>query len=485
MRTEEETLGGMKLVDFILNCQNDFKFFCERLLGLTECGGIHEFQLEWFNLMQEHSHVMIQAPSGFSKTTIFEAYALWIVWNNFNKKIMIIANTDERAKTIISDINSFISENEIINTLKPKDYMETWNKKELRTSTKCRVFCKPYTPNMRGERSDFTLVDEADAEAYRDVKIFKEHVLSRLNPGARIALISTPDSTTGLMSYLKNTDKDKIWAFKKYVSIINMKVEGNYSTGESLWKERFPMGVLLDKKKEMSDAFEKVMMCDEKAESEESLFKLKYILDCYDTRFKFETKPSGGLIIIGCDFAYSDSPRADYTVYVVVEKQDGFYKIRDIDVLPKGIKLPEKVKRIKELFNQYKYAVDEEKNYSEPIIVCDGSNIGSDVVDELYSSGLAVISESFSVPERKDMYKILQNIIENKKLIIPRNPEDEKAIRLTDDLTEQLMGFVERESLGGSYKSKILDSNARHDDIASALAMAVKEASKQITESFY
>ena len=74
--------------------------------------------------------------------------------------------------------------------------------------------------------------------------------------------------------------------------------------------------------------------CDEKAEAEDSLFKTKNLIKCFDTRFKFEKKPTGGLVIISCDFGYSDNPRADDTVYVVIEKLDNFYIIRYIDVLP-------------------------------------------------------------------------------------------------------------------------------------------------------
>jgi len=485
MRTKQEVLGEMNLTDFNLRCSYDFKFFYENMLGIKDFGGLKNYMLEWFNLIRDNDRVMIQSASNFAKTTVLEAIALFFVWNNRNKKVMIIANTDEKSKEIVDDIDRLIGENEVINELRPTDYREIWNKKELRTTTGCKIFCKPYTPNMRGVRSDFTLVDEADAEVYRNIKIFKEHVLSRLNPGAKLVLISTPDSTTGLMSYIRNTDEYNIWTFRKYPAIINMKVKGDYSTGESLWEERFPLSTLLKMKEEEGDAFEKVRMCNEKAETEDSLFKLKYILDCYDDRFKFEQKPKGGFVVISCDFAYSTHRDADDTVYVVIEKLKGFYIIRNIIVLPKGIKLPEKIAVIRELFEQYKYRIDREGNMFEPIIVCDGTNVGSDVVDGLYSEGLAVVDEPFSVPERKDMYKILQNVIENRKLIIPRDKRDEECIRLTNLLTEQLIGFIEKDSPTGAYKSKILESNASHDDIAAALAMGIKELSKQITESFY
>lgn len=482
MRTTEEVLKGIPMLAFLEKC-NDFKFFYENLLGINTFGELKDYMLEWFNLIQENKRVMIQAPSNFAKTTVFEAIALYFVWNNRDKKVMIIANTGDRAKEIVADINRMINENEIINTLKPQDFRDTWNKTELRTTTQCRIFCKPYTPNMRGERSDFTLVDEADAEAYRDISIFKEHVMTRLNPTAKIALISTPDSTTGLMNYILNTDDEGVWVFKIYKAIINLKIKNDYSTGESIWKERWSLEYLLNKKKEIKDAFEKIYMCDVLAESEDSLFKTKYIIDCYDNRFKFEQKSEGGLVIIGCDFAYSASQTADDTVFTVIEKLRGVYIIRNIIILPKGSDLKEKVEGIKELFEQYKFIVDKEGNCIEPIIICDGSTIGSDVVNELYTQGYAVVSEPFSAPRRKDMYRVLQNIIENKKLVIPRSPSEENVIHLTNLLKEQLTGFYEKKSQAGGYQGNILASTASHDDLAASLALAISEGVKQIDDS--
>ena len=473
MRTKEEVLEGRNYVEFLEDCFNDFKFFAEELLELTDCGGIQDFHLEWVRLMEDYRFVMIQAPSGFAKTTIFEAYAVWIAWRYRNKKIMIIANTDDRAKTILREISDFINKNEIIADLKPQNYRDTWNTQELKTSNGCRIFCKPYTPNMRGERSDFTLVDEADAETYRNTKIFQEHVISRLNPQSKVALLSTPDSTTGLMCYLLDTDKKALWKFKRYEAIIDCKVKGDLTTGESIWPQRFSMSELMIKKDAMGEsAFRKIYMCDVKAEAEESIFKLRYIMDCYNKDYHFMTRcDEDSFIVLGCDFAYSDSPKADYDCFIVIEKKDNFFIIRHIEMY-KGVTSPVKVSRIVDLYNQY----------HPQVVICDSGNIGSTAIDDLYGRGLAVVAQKFSSSERKDLILVGKNIIENKKLIIPRDPEDDNAIELTNILTEQLLGFVKKDT---EANKGLIDSTAAHDDIAMALFMALKEAANQITDSFY
>lgn len=474
MRTREEVLNGMSLIEFNTRCQYDFKFFCEELLNLKSYGGIHDYQLEWFQLIRDNDRVLIQCGAGFSKTTIFEAIALWVAWNYTDKKIMIVANTEDKAKEIIYEINSFINENDIISELKPKHNVDNWNKSELRTTTNCKIFCKPYTENMRGVRADFALLDEADSKPYRKISIFDEHVLKRMNPGGKIALISTPDSTTGLMSHLRERDRNKgLYIFKKYPAIINMKIKGDYFSGESIWPERWPIEKLREKLAESTESsFRKLYLCDEKAESEESIFRVKYILDCFNYKEKLSIKPTGGFVVMACDFAYSSGPRADFDCYIILEKKDSQFIIRHIEVW-KGVPVPVKSTRIQELYKQY-----------EPgIVVCDSSNIGGAVIDELISRGIPIKAQKFGHIDRKDLLMTLKGVIEAKKLVIPRYSDDGSELKLTDELVAQLAGFVRRES--ESTTLELIDSTQAHDDIAIALSMAVKEATRQITGDFF
>ncbi|MFW6283205.1 MAG: hypothetical protein ACOC1P_04105, partial [Minisyncoccales bacterium] len=66
-KTDSDVLQGMDYVEFITRCKIDFKFFCERLLGLTDYGGIHKYQMDWFYLIQNNIVSVIEAPSGSSK----------------------------------------------------------------------------------------------------------------------------------------------------------------------------------------------------------------------------------------------------------------------------------------------------------------------------------------------------------------------------------------------------------------------------------
>ena len=65
MITEEEILRGMNRTRFDMLCRYDFKFFCERLLGMNEMGGIHDFQLEWVDLAERNRNSVIKSSFWF------------------------------------------------------------------------------------------------------------------------------------------------------------------------------------------------------------------------------------------------------------------------------------------------------------------------------------------------------------------------------------------------------------------------------------
>jgi len=472
MRTREEMFGKMSEIDFIGRCRFDFKFFCERLLGLTNFGGIHKYQMEWFYLIQGNSRIMIEAPSGFSKTTIVGvAYPLWILFNFSNKKVLLISKTMPQAKdNMLGQIRDYIEDNELLKCLIPKDADKVWNQSQLKTTNQCSITNRPYSVNIKSYRADIIICDEIDS--YEDTKIYFDYVVSRLNPGGKIIGISTPESEGRIIGLVK-ARRLKDYVLRKYVAIVNCKVKGDYSTGESIWEEKFPMKYLMQLKDEQGEQFfEKNYMCNVKIGSEESIYKLNHIMAGFDSTRKFTNKKEGGFVILGTDFAISQGPMADFDAYVIIEKRDNFYIIKYIEIW-KGIPTPSKITRIEELIQEYD--VD--------LIIADESNIGKDAIDGLLTKGYYIISQSFSAPERRKLLVTLKNIIDSDKLIIPRDPENLQSLDLTNTLVTQLLGFVEKES--EKTKHKLLISTALHDDIVMALAMAVSEGTKQVTESFF
>ena len=98
MRTRDEILGKYDLPTFLIKCKTDFKFFCEKCLGITTYGGIHPFQLYWFNCARKYKRLIIESGAGSSKTEIMgAAYPLWLMMCFKNLKILLICKTMEQS----------------------------------------------------------------------------------------------------------------------------------------------------------------------------------------------------------------------------------------------------------------------------------------------------------------------------------------------------------------------------------------------------
>lgn len=458
MRTIKEIIGDEKLIDFLIKCRIDFKLFCEKVLGLE----ITNFHLEWFYTIQNNERVSILAPTGFGKTTILGvAYPLWIIFTYTNKQVLIVSKSLPQSTRVLALIREAIENNELLSELKPKNATETWSKQAITTTTRCKIICRPYSINIKGEHVDYILMDEASS--YQDPDIYFDYIIPRaVAKEGRIALISTPESVTDLMSMVRS--REIKYVHKIYPAIIN---------GESIWKEKFPIKRLNELKKELGEQFfEKNYMCNPKAEGEKALYSLKSILKGFDYNRKFSSENEGGKVFIACDFAVASGPTADYDAYLVIEKLDTLYLIKHIEI-HKGLASDAKIRRISQLFELFK-----------PIrIVIDESNIGGILLNELRSAGLPIVPQEFHSKARNTLLMVLKNVLDGAKVIFPRSKDDPQALKLTDTLVEQLIGFKESKSPATGSTQYL--STAEHDDIAMALAMAVKEASRQKSASIY
>ena len=167
MRTLEQIIPeGMSLEEFLLRCRTDFKFWCERVIQTPENHEkgliIKPFHLEWFRAFYKKERSCIIAPRGSGKTEILGvAFSLWIAFFNQFQEFLIISRTMEQSTKLLERIKLTIQENELLRKLVPKKFELAWSKTEINTSTRCKIFCKPYTEAVRGVHVDYVLLDEA------------------------------------------------------------------------------------------------------------------------------------------------------------------------------------------------------------------------------------------------------------------------------------------------------------------------------------
>jgi len=449
MRTKNEILQGEDERRFMLKCALSPEIFCERALGLE----LKPFHKEWLKIIRKYDRIAISAPTGFGKTTIFGvAYPLWLSYFKPGSQSLIISKTIRtQSSNVLEEIKRTIEENEILKELVPDDKKQYWTKEKINTKFGSKIFYSSYSQNVRGVHVDYIFCDEV--ATFPESELFFRDVVTRVvAKKGKIAAVSTPINTTDLLAQLMN---NKTYYSKSYPAIIK---------DESIWPERFPLSALTRLKIEQGEAnFEKNYMCNPRAEAENTIFPLGKIMEGFDPERGFDTNIEGRTYI-GCDFAIAKGPLADFDAYVVIDKVDNFYIIKHIEI-HKGVPTGAKVNRIRQLSEIYK-----------PVrVVLDESGIGQAIIDDVRANGIPALAQSFHSAARSNLLMNLRNIIDGKKLIIPRSREDSKVIRLTNELVTQLIGFKETKSQATGNINYL--STASHDDIVMALAMAVKAAS--------
>jgi phage FluMu gp28-like protein len=333
----------------------------------------------------------------------------------------------------------------------------------------------PFNINIKGYRADYIILDEADS--YEDIDIYFKHVPARLIPGGKIVLISTREGPTRLFGAIHS--RNPSIPYIKTIAIVDK--NGNpkkepYEEGFSIWPERFTIKYLLDLRREIGhNAFEQNFMCNIMTEPEDAIFSIKSIIDSQDRSLGFsDSIDPDAQYFIGADFAISRGPKADMDAFVVIERKDNLMRIKNIEI-HKGWTLPSKVNRLIELCETYK------SNLTTKVIA-DESNMGTMVINDLRLNGITVVPQNFHYAERKKLLQTFANILESRQFIIPRAPHDNKCLEMTDLLTEQLLGFMRKQSENTGNENVL--SRAAHDDVAISTAMAAVEASRMKSTVF-
>jgi hypothetical protein len=483
MLTKEEILGDTPTPIFLIKCCTDFKFFAENCLVETSSGEkikIYPFQMKWIDKCEKNKRIIIESGTGSSKTeTMGAMYVVWKMLKEKNYNVLLISKTlDQSSSNLLSRVKRYIENNEFLsNYFIPLDRNKTWNATEIITKNKCWIKNVPYNDHIRGFRAHLIICDEIDS--YENTDIFFEHVLSRLFPNGQLIGISTPVGPTRIIGMLKEKEAAGIlsgWAFIKTPYLIDKKgnpaqIEDREQIWdyESIWAENWSLQKLYDRWGEQGKShWMRNYMCVNIGEIDDAIFPINHIIASFDYNRSFESFSNpDSIIVISADFAISEGPRADFDAYVVTENYKGQIIIKNIETY-RGLDTRVKINRLQELYEQY-------DNGNGTIVVVDPSNVGTDVMNGLLGRGIPVIDSSFASASRAKLYRTLSNVLASRRVVIPRNPQDEEAVRYSEELKTQLTGFKRKTTEAGN---EIIDSKAAHDDIAASLAMNINETIK-------
>lgn len=483
---------------------DDCFYFCDKLfdyhgIKIYEFGDVHKEILD--RIIRSRWSLTIIPVSHLKTTLVSKGYALWRMWKEHNYQIALVSSSRHQTETIMEENRYLIENTPWLSHLAANKNESGWSKSTLLMPNRNKLFLAPFNSSSRGIQPNEIIYDDLlrDEEGVTDLSMDDIKKTFRgvfFNRGAakfcKHHVVGTPQSSDDLYTEIEATsvklkrDWDIDWSIMRY-GAINVKKGGdplNSNDWESpLWKERYTLkelGMIRDVIGQYT--FNKEFMC-RPALTGASFFP--NILMATDDLLCFNYKTSGR-ITVGFDYATSTSPTADFNSAVVVEEFLGLYKKKLIDNTVEKEFIVNNPVFIKKIYHfkgeaeQLSVARDIRDRFPGDIkFICDASGPGKNSIKKLIADGFFVESQDFQSDNRTKLLINLRALfeldhdIENcaPRLVIP-TAEVGDTFEKTGKLIRELTNFQEGKT---KMKRDTILSLGKHDDIAIALAMAVKD----------
>ena len=189
--------------------QQDFKLFLQALWGELGLPSPTRAQYAIADYLQHGpKRLQIQAFRGVGKSWITGAFVLWTLFNDAERKIMIISASKERADNMSIFLQKLIIETPWLSHLRPKSDDARWSRISF------DVNCSPHqapsvksvgiTGQLTGSRADLMILDDIEVPGNSMTELMREKLLqlcteaeSILTPkdDSRIMYLGTPQTT--------------------------------------------------------------------------------------------------------------------------------------------------------------------------------------------------------------------------------------------------------------------------------------------------
>ncbi len=423
--------------------------------------------IEWSDMTQKYKRICNLTHRDGGKSYFFSfAYILWFLYYG-KGDIYLFSNTEKQAIKLLKIVKEQVMQNDKLSKLRPKDKRTPWSSTEIKTPGGS-VYALGYGTSVRGAHPQLIICDDiltdecmySSSVREKSIEYFKSAVTNMIVPTGQIMVVGTPFHLSDLYAYLKKNEE--------YENRIFPAISIDEETGEekSLWPARYPLEALKAREREIGKlSFSREFLCNPMDDGA-SLFPYKVLEKSFDDTATLPQSYDGGAIFIGVDVAISAEIGADGTAMITLLKDDlGNMWILDI-FYEKGIDMHAQQEKIKEL------AV----RYNPTKIFIESNAYQQALLGELKrTTALPVIAHKTTKNKNsfdKGVPKI-RTMFDNGKIKIPRG--DERSIRLTQPLIDQLMSF-------GFTDGKVMGVGD-HDDCVMAMWMAI-EASLAKTWSF-
>jgi len=267
--------------------QDDFKLFLQALWEQLDLPQPTRAQYAIADYLQSGpKRLQIQAFRGVGKSWITGAFVLWTLFNNPEKKIMIISASKERADNMSIFLQKLIIETPWLNHLQPKSDEARWSRISF------DVNCSPHqapsvksvgiTGQLTGSRADLMILDDVEVPGNSMTEMMREKLLqlcteaeSILTPknDSRIMYLGTPQTTFTIYRKLAERNyRPFVWTAryprnqKQYEGLIAPQLQEDIDKGIAPWTPT-------------DDRFTEEDLVEREASMGRSNFMLQFMLD--------------------------------------------------------------------------------------------------------------------------------------------------------------------------------------------------------------
>ena len=273
----------------VLNAlQDDFKIFLQALWSQLDLPSPTRAQYAIADYLQHGpKRLQIQAFRGVGKSWITGAFVLWTLFNNPEKKIMIISASKERADNMSIFLQKLIIETPWLSHLRPKSDDARWSRISF------DVACSPHqapsvksvgiTGQLTGSRADLMILDDIEVPGNSMTEMMREKLLqlcteaeSILTPkkDSRIMYLGTPQTTFTIYRKLAERNyKPFVWPARyprklsNYEGLLAPQIQEDIDGGAEAWDVTDP------------DRFSNDDLIEREASMGRSNFMLQFMLD--------------------------------------------------------------------------------------------------------------------------------------------------------------------------------------------------------------
>jgi hypothetical protein len=267
--------------------RGDFKLFLQALWTQLDLPNPTRAQYAIADYLQHGpKRLQIQAFRGVGKSWITGAFVLWTLFNDSEKKIMIISASKERADNMSIFLQKLIIETPWLSHLRPRSDDARWSRISF------DVMCSPHqapsvksvgiTGQLTGSRADLMILDDIEVPGNSMTELMREKLLqlcteaeSILTPkeDSRIMYLGTPQTTFTVYKRLaERSYKPFVWPARyprkttNYEGLLAPQLVEDIENGSQKWDVT-------------DDRFDNEDLIEREASMGRSNFMLQFMLD--------------------------------------------------------------------------------------------------------------------------------------------------------------------------------------------------------------